>query len=321
MQWLHDLFVLLVNAIGGTGAATGRFGAIVVFFLYDFVKIGILLCFLIFIISFIQSYFPPERTKKLLAKKKGIGANAFGALLGTVTPFCSCSSIPIFIGFTRAGLSSGVTFSFLISSPLVDLGAFVLLVGAFGLPVAIAYVAVGLVLATIGGTLIEKTGLGKEIEPFVLDGRAIDADVQTLTFKDRAVYAKDQMFATYKKVVLYIAIGVALGAIIHNVIPQAWIETVLGNENPFSVLIATLIGVPMYADIFGTIPVAEALYAKGAGLGTVLAFMMAVTALSLPSIVMLKKVVKWKLLAGFMTIVVTGIILIGYLFNAIGHLF
>lgn len=321
MKWLQDLFAWLLDRIGGAGFAASPAGGILLFFLYDFVKIGILLCILIFIISYIQSFFPPERTKRLLAKKHGIGANAFGALLGTVTPFCSCSSIPIFIGFTRAGLSPGVTFSFLISSPLVDLGAFVLLAGVFGLPVALAYVAVGLVLAIIGGTIIDKTGLGKEIEPFVTAGCAVDADLETMSIKDRVIYAKDQMLSTYRKVVLYIAVGVGIGALIHNAIPQAWIETVLGADNPFGVLFATVIGVPMYADIFGTIPVAEALFAKGAGLGTILAFMMAVTALSLPSMVMLKRVVKWKLLLWFIAIVVAGIVLIGYGFNALQFLF
>ncbi len=321
MKWLQDLFAWLLDRIGGAGFAASPAGGILLFFLYDFVKIGILLCILIFIISYIQSFFPPERTKRLLAKKHGIGANAFGALLGTVTPFCSCSSIPIFIGFTRAGLSPGVTFSFLISSPLVDLGAFVLLAGVFGLPVALAYVAVGLVLAIIGGTIIDKTGLGKEIEPFVTAGCAVDADLETMSIKDRVIYAKDQMLSTYRKVVLYIAVGVGIGALIHNAIPQAWIETVLGSDNPFGVLFATVIGVPMYADIFGTIPVAEALFAKGAGLGTILAFMMAVTALSLPSMVMLKRVVKWKLLLWFIAIVVAGIVLIGYGFNALQFLF
>ncbi len=321
MQWLQDGIGWLLDRIFGAGFTEGTVGSMVHFFLFDFIKIGLLLCILIFLISYIQSFFPPERTKKLLAKSKGIGANAFGALLGTVTPFCSCSSIPIFIGFTRAGLSPGVTFSFLISSPLVDLGAFVLLTGVFGLPVAIVYVVVGLVLATIGGTIIEKTGLGREIEPFVLQGASIDADIERPTFRDRVGFAKDQMLATYKRVVLYIAIGVGLGAVIHNLIPQSWIETLLGSDNPFAVLIATVVGIPMYADIFGTIPVAEALFFKGAGLGTILAFMMAVTTLSLPSIVMLKKVVKWKLLLWFLVIVVSGIILIGYGFNALEFLF
>jgi len=320
MQWLSDLFGKLLALLFGTEFASSPAGGIIRFFLYDFIKIGILLCLLIFIISYIQSFFPPERTKKLLSQYRGIGANAFGALLGTVTPFCACSSIPIFIGFTRAGLSPGVTFSFLISSPLVDLGAFVLLSSIFGFKVAIAYVLVGLVLAVIGGTVIEKTGVGKQIEPFVLQGADIDLDAPVLTVRDRLNYAREQMVSTYRKVVLYIVIGVAVGSLIHNVVPAAWIEAALGSERWYSVPLATLIGAPIYADIFGTIPVAEALYAKGAGLGTILAFMMAVTTLSIPSFVMLKKVVKWNLLLSFLGIVMVGIIIIGYVFNALAFL-
>jgi hypothetical protein len=320
MQWLRDLIGGLLTWIFGSEFVASVPGEMIHFFIYDFIKIGVLLCFLIFIISYIQSYFPPERTKKILSKYHGIGANIIGALLGTVTPFCSCSSIPIFIGFTRAGLSSGVTFSFLISSPLVDLGALVLLSSVFGFKVAIAYVIVGLILAVVGGTIIEKTGIGKNVEPFVLDGPSVDLDAPELTIKDRMIYAKDQMLATYKKVVLYIVLGVAIGALIHNVIPAEWIEAALGSEKWYSVPLATLIGAPIYADIFGTIPVAEALYIKGAGLGTILAFMMAVTTLSIPSFVMLKKVVKWKLLLTFLGIVMFGIIVIGYLFNLLAFL-
>lgn len=321
MQWLHDLFAFFLNGVFGSDFTSTILGEIVLYFLYDFVKIGILLCLLIFIISYIQSFFPPERTKKILSRYHGIGANITGALLGTVTPFCSCSSIPIFIGFTRAGLSSGVTFSFLISSPLVDLGAMILLTSVFGFKVAIAYIVVGLILAVIGGTIIEKTGLGKNVESFVLEGPSIDLETPKLSVKDRLVYAKDQMLSTYKKVVLYIVIGVAIGALIHNVIPAEWIENALGSEKWYSVPLATLIGAPIYADIFGTIPVAEALFAKGAGLGTILAFMMAVTTLSIPSFVMLKKVVKWKLLWPFLGIVMAGIIVIGYVFNLLAFLF
>jgi len=320
MKWLNDLFGLLLKALFGESFAIGRWGLSIQFLFFDFIKISILLFLLIFIISYIQSYFPPERTKKILSKYHGIWANTLGALLGTVTPFCSCSSIPIFIGFTRAGLSSGITFSFLISSPLVDLGALVLLTTVFGPKVAIAYVLVGILLAVIGGTIIEKTGLGKHIEPFVTQGKNIDVDAPTMTFKDRVIYGKDQAVSTYKKVVLYILVGVLIGALIHNVIPETWVQAVLGTENPFSVLIATAIGVPMYADIFGTIPIAEALFASGVGIGTILAFMMAVTALSLPSLIMLRRVVKPKLLAAFFIIVVSGIILIGYLFNIFGYL-
>lgn len=325
MKWLNVLIGKIVTSIGGTFDPSSwqyKVEASIQFFIYDFIKIGILLCLLIFGISYIQSYFPPERTKQILGKYHGVGANIIGALLGTVTPFCSCSSIPIFIGFTRAGLSSGVTFSFLISSPLVDLGSLMLLVGFFGWPIAIAYVVVGLVLAVIGGTIIEKTGLGKHVEEFVTNGKAaVDIDSPTLTQKDRLSYARDQMLQTYKKVFWFIVIGVGLGCIIHNVIPEAWITNLLGSGSWYGVLLATILGVPMYADIFGTLPIAEALFNKGAGLGTILAFMMSVTALSLPSLIMLRKAVKPKLLFSFILIVVLGIIIIGYLFNAFGYLF
>ncbi|MFA5481201.1 MAG: permease [Bacilli bacterium] len=319
MKWLSDLLWLLIHSISGTFEA-GSWQQIVQssvqFFIYDLIKIVVLLCLLIFAVSYVQSYFPPEKTKQILSKYKGIKANIIGALLGTVTPFCSCSSIPIFIGFTRAGLSSGVTFSFLISSPLVDLGSFILLASIFGFPIAIAYVFVGLVLAVIGGTIIEKTGIGNQVQDFVLrSSGSIDIESPNLTKKERARYAFDQVWTTFKKVIPYILIGIAVGSVIHNVIPESWILFVLGPDNPFSVVIATLIGVPFYADIFGTIPIAEALVAKGVGIGTVLSFMMSVTALSLPSLIMLKKVVKWKLLLVFILIVVVGIILIGYGFN------
>ncbi len=325
MKWLNYLLGQAITSIGGTFASDTwqyRVESSIQFFIYDFIKIGILLCVLIFLVSYIQSYFPPERTKKILGKFHGVGANIVGALLGTVTPFCSCSSIPIFIGFTRAGLSSGITFSFLISSPLVDLGFLMLLVGFFGWPIAIAYVVVGLIIAVVGGTIIEKTGIGNEVKDFVKAGpSAIDIDAPELTKKDRLIYSRDQMWGTYKKVFWYIVIGVALGAFIHNVIPADWIENVLGGNNWYGVLVASVVGVPMYADIFGTLPVAEALYSKGAGLGTVLSFMMSVTALSLPSLIMLSKAVKPKLLAVFIAVVVFGIIVIGYLFNAFGYLF
>lgn len=324
MKWLNNLIGKVVVLIGGTfeeGTWQNKVESAIQFFIYDFIKIGILLCFLIFIISYIQSYFPPERTKKILGKFHGVGANIIGALLGTVTPFCSCSSIPIFIGFTRAGLSPGVTFSFLISSPLVDLGSLMLLVGFFGWEIAIAYVLVGLVLAVIGGTIIDKTGLGKNIEEFVFEGSNIDINSPELSQKDRLIYSKDQMLGTYKKVLPYIVIGVGIGCVIHNLIPQNWIESLLGGDKWYGVLLATILGTPMYADIFGTLPIAEALYAKGAGLGTILSFMMSVTALSLPSLIMLKKVVKPKLLFWFILIVVMGIILIGYIFNILGPLF
>lgn len=314
MKWLNELIGNLLS-VCGLDIST-RIGGSVQFFLYDVLKITVLLCFLIFLISYIQSYFPPERSKKILGRFRGIVANCIAALLGTVTPFCSCSSIPLFIGFTSAGLPLGVTFSFLISSPMVDLGSLILLMSIFGAKVAIVYVLLGLVIAVIGGTLIEKLHMEQYVEDFIKSASAVDIDSPTLTQKERLVYAKDQMLSTFKKVLPYILIGVGIGAIIHNWIPESWIQTVLGSNNPFGVVLATLIGVPMYADIFGTIPVAEALLAKGAQLGTILSFMMAVTTLSLPSIIMLRKAVKPKLLGLFIGICTAGIILVGYLFNA-----
>ncbi|NCB35445.1 MAG: permease, partial [Clostridia bacterium] len=285
--------------------------------LYDVIKIVMLLCTLIFLISYVQSYFPPERSKKILGRFHGIGANIVAALLGTVTPFCSCSSIPLFIGFTSAGLPLGVTFSFLISSPMVDLGSLVLLMSIFGAPVAIIYVLLGLVIAVIGGPIIEKLHMERHVESFILTAGNVDIESPSLTKRDRIVYAKEQMLATFKKVFPYIIIGVGIGAVIHNWIPEEWVATVLGSKNPFGVVLATLIGIPMYADIFGTIPIAEALLAKGALLGSILSFMMAVTTLSLPSMIMLRKAVKPRLLALFIAICSVGIIIVGYFFNFI----
>lgn len=319
MKWLNALIGNLLTALGLD--INSRIGGAVQFFLYDTVKIFVLLSVLIFVISYIQSYFPPERTKKILGRFHGIGANTLAALLGTVTPFCSCSSIPLFIGFTGAGLPLGVTFSFLISSPLVDLGSLVLLTSIFGGKVAIAYVIVGLVLAVLGGSLIERLHLENEVEEFIRKAGRIDLDSPELSLSDRLEYAKDQVVATVKKVAPYIFIGVGIGALIHNFIPQSFVETVLGGDKWYSVPLATLVGVPMYADIFGTIPVAESLFAKGAGLGTILSFMMAVTALFLPSMIMLRKAVKPKLLAVFFSIVTVGIMLIGFLFNYFSFLF
>lgn len=313
MKWLNELIGRCLSVIGlDTG---GRIGGSIQFFFYDVIKITILLCLLIFAVSYIQSYFPPERSKKILGRFHGIGANIVAALLGTVTPFCSCSSIPLFIGFTGAGLPLGVTFSFLISSPMVDLGSLVLLMSIFGARVAIVYVAVGLVIAVVGGTVIEKLHMEKYVEEFIRSARPAELDTPSLTKRERAGYAKDQVVSTFKKVFPYILVGVGIGAVIHNWLPESWIEAVLGSNNPFGVVLAVLVGVPMYADIFGTIPVAEALLAKGAQLGTILAFMMAVTTLSLPSIIMLRKAVKPKLLFLFTAICTIGIIVVGYLFN------
>ena len=320
MTWLSELVRLLVEKVLRL-SVNGRLGGSIHFFIYDTIKIFILLSLLIFVISYIQSYFPPERTKKILGRIRGIKGNILGALLGTITPFCSCSSIPIFIGFTSAGLPLGITFSFLISSPMVDLASLMLLISFFGLKIAIAYVVVGLVLAVIGGTLIDKLGLEKYVEGYVREIENVDAEVPEMTRKERISYSKEQVRDIIKRVWLYVLIGVGIGAAIHNWIPQSIIENVVGGNNPFAVLLATVVGIPMYADIFGTLPIAEALFAKGVGVGTVLSFMMAVTALSLPSMIMLSKVVRPKLLAIFVSIVSAGIIIIGYLFNAFSYIF
>ena len=313
MKWLNTLIGNLLGTLGLD--ATSRIGGSIQFFLYDVIKITVLLCVLIYLISYIQSYLPPERSKKIMGRFHGIWANCIAALLGTVTPFCSCSSIPLFIGFTSAGLPLGVTFSFLISSPMVDLGSLVLLMSIFGAKVAILYVVLGLVLAVAGGTLIEKLHMENQVEEFIRRASAVDIASPTLTQKERLVFAKDQVTETFKKVFPYILIGVGIGAVIHNWIPESWVVAVLGSHNPFGVILATIIGIPMYADIFGTIPIAEALLGKGAQLGTVLAFMMGVTTLSLPSMIMLRKAVKPKLLGVFIAICAAGIIVVGYLFN------
>ncbi len=315
MRWLHDGVGQLLNSLGLD--VTGRMGGSIHFFIYDVIKITILLCTLIFLISYIQSYFPPERSRKILGRFRGLGARCISALLGTITPFCSCSSIPLFIGFTTAGLPLGVTFSFLISSPMVDLGSLVLLMSIFGPKVALLYVALGLVIAVLGGTWIEKLGMEEEIEDFIRNAPRIEIELPELTVGDRLNYAKAQVRETFKKVFPYILLGVAIGAVIHNWIPESFIIRLLGSGNPLGVVIVTLAGIPMYADIFGTIPIAEALLAKGAQLGVVLSFMMGVTTLSLPSMVMLRKVVKPRLLGLFIAICTAGIILVGYFFNFI----
>ena len=318
MKWLNDMMGHVLKILGID--TSSKIGGSIQFFLYDVIKISFLLCTLIFIISYIQSYFPPERSKKILGKFHGLKANIISALLGTVTPFCSCSSIPLFIGFTSAGLPIGVTFSFLISSPMVDLGSLVLLMSIFGIKIAITYVVLGLVIAVIGGAIIEKMHMEKYVEDFIMNASQVNISSPTLSVKERIEYAKDQVVSTFKKVFLYILVGVGIGAFIHNWIPENWIEIVLGGQNPFGVILATLVGIPMYADIFGTIPVAEALLSKGALLGTVLSFMMAVTTLSVPSLIMLKKAIKPRLLGVFILICLFGIVIVGYLFNAFSFL-
>lgn len=320
MTWLSDIIKKLVENIFGLNISE-RVGGSVHFFIYDVIKIFILLSVLIFSISYVQSYFPPERTKKILSRFNGIWANILAALFGTITPFCSCSSIPLFIGFTSSGLPIGVTFSFLISSPLVDLASVILLASIFNWKIAIAYVIVGLVLAVIGGTIIDKLKLESYVESFVFKNKMAELPVENLSVKNRIDFAKDEVLQIIKKVWLYVLIGVGIGAAIHNWIPENAIQAVLGQDKWYSIILATFVGVPMYADIFGTLPIAEALVTKGVGIGTVLAFMMAVTALSLPSLIMLKKVVKQKLLGIFFTIVVVGILIIGYVFNIFGGFF
>lgn len=321
MQWLSDFVTLLVRDGFGLDPSS-QIGASVHFFIYDVIKIFILLSVLIFSISYVQSYFPPERTRRILGERKGLGANVLAALLGTITPFCSCSSIPLFIGFTSAGLPLSVTFSFLISSPLVDLASVILLASIFNWSIALAYVAIGLVLAVLGGTLIGYLKQENQVEAFVYQSPVSDYDDDgAISRRERLTYAADQVIEIVHRVWLYVFIGVGIGAAIHNWIPETFISTILGQDKWWSVLVATIAGVPMYADIFGTLPIAEALVGKGVGLGTALTFMMAVTALSLPSMIMLKRVVKLKLLLIFITIVTVGIILIGYVFNATAHLF
>ena len=315
MTWLSRLLRLALENLGLN--VDSRIGGGLHFFLYDCVKITIYLCVLIFAISYVQSFFPPERTKKILGHFRGLSANLVAALLGTVTPFCSCSSIPIFMGFTAAGLPLGVSFSFLISSPMVDLGSLVLLSGIFGIRIAFVYVLLGLCLAVIGGVVVEHLGMENEVEDILRGVLAVEQDIPTLSLKERLSYAKEQVKMTFRKVFPYILLGVGIGSLIHNWIPKAWILSLLGARNPFGVILATLVGIPMYADIFGTIPIAESLLLKGAELGTVLSFMMGVTTLSLPSMIMLRKVIKPKLLGIFVGICVVGIILIGYLFNAL----
>jgi hypothetical protein len=319
MEWLFELVRILVEDVFGLDI-TERLGGSIHFFVYDVIKIFILLSALIFAISYIQSFFPPERTRRILGKFNGLTANILGALLGTVTPFCSCSSIPLFIGFTSAGLPIGVTFSFLISSPLVDLASVILLASIFNWRIAFAYVVVGLILAVIGGTVISKAKLEKYVESFVFNNKVVETEQDELTRKERVTFAVDQVKEIAGRVWLYIIIGVGIGAAIHNWIPESVISAVLGQDKWYSVLLATIVGIPMYADIFGTLPIAEALVLKGVGIGTALSFMMAVTALSLPSIIMLKKVVKNRLLFVFVGIVSLGILIIGYTFNAFSYL-
>lgn len=320
MTWLNNSMEWVVENVFGLDASS-RVGDSLQFFLYDTIKIFFLLSVLIFGISYVQSFFPPERTRRILGHYKGINASIFSALLGTITPFCSCSSIPLFIGFTGAGLPLGTTFSFLISSPLVDLASVILLASIFSWQIALAYVIVGLILAVIGGGIINNANMTSQVESFVYGVPIGEVEEIRLSQKERIDYSIGQVKEIIHRVWLYILVGIGIGALIHNWIPQEVIDTILGQDNWYSVPLATVIGIPMYADIFGTLPIAEALLAKGVGLGTVLAFMMSVTVLSLPSMIMLKKVIKPKLLTLFVGIVVLGIFIIGFGFNEFSYLF
>lgn len=319
MEWLSSLITGLLASMGVETAS--RWGASLQFFLYDTVKIVILLCVMVFIVSYVQSFFPPERSKRILGRFRGISGNVIGALLGTVTPFCACSSIPLFIAFTRAGLPLGVTFSFLISSPMVDLASLVLVTSIFGPQVAAIYTVVGLAIAIVGGAVIQRLGMEAQIQEFVRAEGPTSAEEKALGARERIAFAASSTAETFKKVFPFILVGVAVGALIHNWIPQEIIEAILGDGNPLAVVLATLVGAPIYADIFGTLPIAEALYAKGVGLGTLLAFTMSVTVLSVPSLTMLARVVKPRLLGTFVGVCLVGIIASGYLFNALQPLF
>lgn len=314
MKWLADLVQDIMVNVFKLDLQEKIWGSLH-FFVYDTIKILILLFVLVFIIAYIQSYFPPERTKKILSRFNGILGNKIAALLGTVTPFCSCSSVPIFIGFTRAGLPLGLTFSFLISSPLVDLGSMLMLMSFFGEKFAVAYVLLGLGLAVIGGLMISSLKMEDHIKSYNGNVRELYSESENFTQKQRLNYAKSDTVIIVKNVYKYVLMGVGIGAIIHNWVPKEFILAILGPDNPYGVLIATIIGIPIYADLFGALPIAEALYLAGVPSGTILALMMGITALSLPSMIMLSNVLKPKLLGVFIGIVTIGIIIIGYTFN------
>ncbi len=314
MKWLADLVQDIMVNVFKLDLQEKIWGSLH-FFVYDTIKILILLFVLVFIIAYIQSYFPPERTKKILSRFNGILGNKIAALLGTVTPFCSCSSVPIFIGFTRAGLPLGLTFSFLISSPLVDLGSMLMLMSFFGEKFAVAYVLLGLGLAVIGGLMISSLKMEDHIKSYNGNVRELYSESENFTQKQRLSYAKSDTVIIVKNVYKYVLMGVGIGAIIHNWVPKEFILAILGPDNPYGVLIATIIGIPIYGDLFGALPIAEALYLAGVPSGTILALMMGITALSLPSMIMLSNVLKPKLLGVFIGIVTIGIIIIGYTFN------
>lgn len=310
MQGLSEAVAQFLLSVGLS--SSNAWFAVVHFFLYDTIKISLLLYFFVFLVSWLQSYFPPERTRSILLRHRGWRANTLAALLGTITPFCSCSSIPLFMGFTRAGLPRGVTFSFLISSPMVDLGALLILISVFNLKIAMAYVVMGLISAVVGGQLIEKFNPQTSAAP----STSLSSTVLEQSISARARFAFTMAGQVFRNVFLFVVIGVGLGAFIHNVVPTDWVLHWLGADNAYSVLTATLIGVPMYADIFGVIPVAQALLAKGAPVGTVVAFMMAVTTLSAPSLILLHRVISQRVLWTFVGVCTLTIVFNGFILNA-----
>jgi uncharacterized protein len=295
-----------------------RISSAVDFFLYDTAKIFILLAVIIFAISFVRSFFPPERTRKILSHKKEFIGNILASLLGIVTPFCSCSAVPLFIGFVEGGVPLGVTFSFLISSPMVNEVAIVLLWGLFGWKITAIYIGTGLFVAMVGGFIIGKLRLEKWVEEYVYNMHAGDAQpVLTQTFKERLGYARFNTKDILGKVWLFVIIAIAIGGFIHGYVPEEFLVQYAGKGNWYAVPLAVLLGVPLYSNAAGVIPIVYALMQKGLSLGTTLAFMMAVTALSLPEMIILRKVLKVKLLAVFVGIMTATIMVVGYLFNAI----
>ncbi|MBM7853917.1 uncharacterized membrane protein YraQ (UPF0718 family) [Desulfohalotomaculum tongense] len=312
--WLDYLMRLLVTEVFGL-SMDSRLGSSVHFFFYDTVKIIILLGIMIFAISYIRSYFPPERTKKILTRFGGVKGNIMASLLGIVTPFCSCSSVPLFIGFVEAGIPLGVTFSFLITSPIVNEAAFAILLGTFGVKIAAVYVAAGVLLGVLGGIVIGRMKMEKEVEDYVYKLKVGEAEIQEMTVQERIDFALNNVKDILRRIWLFLFIGIGLGAAIHGYAPEAILARYAGPDNPLAVFVATILAIPLYSNALGTIPIAEALINKGVGIGTALAFMMATTALSAPEMILLRKVIKPRLIANFVLITGIGIVIVGYLFN------
>lgn len=312
--WLYDLIKILVEDVFGLQMGT-MLGESVHFFFYDVIKIIILLSLMIFLVTYIRSYFPLEKTKGIIEKHGGVSAHIMASLLGIVTPFCSCSSIPLFIGFVEAGIPIGVTFSFLITSPIVNEAAFAVLLGSFGWKIAAIYVVTGVVVGVVGGLIIRMLKMEKEVEGYVYEIKTGKAVVENLSQKERVDFAFSHVLEIVKKIWIFLLIGIGIGALIHGWAPAEILSKYAGRDNPIAVVVAVVFGIPLYSNALGTIPIAEALINKGVGIGTALSFMMAVTALSLPEMVLLRKVIKPKLIAAFVVITGIAIIIVGYLFN------